>query len=133
MLLIKSNGGNGPCSNANFANFTGHSNNNTLSIDAYWSGKPTDPGDGVEFDELTFANWAGTCLDGTKMPPIKLHCPTDNVCGSLEVDDFNVWTETGKTELFECQNAYGIGACMNQFAGNGAYKSTTTVKAMETA
>jgi len=133
MLLIKSNGGSGFLHNSAFTNFTGHGNKYTLNIDAFWAGKAADPGDGVEYDDLTFTNWAGTTVDGVQYPPIQLNCTSEWFCGTLEIDDFNVWTETGSTELYKCQNAYGLGGCMNPFAGNGVYHTTVTVTATPTA
>ena len=132
-MLVKSNGGNGPVSNSMFQNFKGHGNNNTLQIDAFWSGQAEVPGEGVEYNDLTFSNWAGTCIDGTKQPPIQLHCSPTLLCGSLLIEKFNIWTETGSSELYKCQNSYGVGACMNPFAGNGAYQTTMTVATMATA
>ncbi|KAK4446313.1 pectin lyase fold/virulence factor [Podospora aff. communis PSN243] len=131
MLMIKSNGGNGFFNDALFTNFTGHSNAYTLNLDSSWAQKEPDPGDGVEYDRITFSNWAGTCLDGTRRAPIQLFCPESLLCGNMEVSNFNVWTQNGSEVLYKCQNAYGIGACMNQFAGNGAYTSTMTVKTMD--
>jgi rhamnogalacturonan hydrolase len=126
MMLLKSNGGSGALFNAVFRNFTGHSNADTLNIDAYWASKETLPGEGVEYYDIVFQNWAGSCLDGTQRPPIKLTCPPTIPC-SLNIEDFNVWSEAGTSQLYKCQNAYGLGACMNQFAGNGAYTTTMTV------
>ncbi|KAH8881749.1 glycoside hydrolase family 28 protein [Thozetella sp. PMI_491] len=132
MMMLKSNGGSGPVRHAGFYNFTGHANNYTLNLDGFWVGKEVDPGDGVEYDEVTIAGWTGTCKDGNKYPPLMLQCPAKWSCGGVEVDDFNVWTETGTSELFKCQNAYGYGACLNPYAGNGAYKTTMTVQSMAT-
>jgi rhamnogalacturonan hydrolase len=133
MMMIKSNGGSGTFSHAVFRNFTGHSNAYTLNLDSAWAQRQPDPGLGVEYDYLTFSNWKGTCLDGTRRPPIQILCPDVLFCGHMEVEDFNVWTENGTSVLHKCQNAFGVGACMNQFAGNGAYVSTATVKTMDVA
>ena len=133
MLLIKSKGGSGPLNNALFNNFTGHRNRYALNLDSFWPGQEAEPGQGVEIDSLTFSNWAGTIIDGTAVPPIQLHCSPELLCGNLQVDEFNIWTETGSSEVYKCQNAYGLGACMNPFAGNGAYSTTKVVTAIETA
>ncbi|KAK5651605.1 hypothetical protein OQA88_11878 [Cercophora sp. LCS_1] len=130
MLMIKSNGGSGSLDHSIFRNFTGHSNAYTLNLDAFWSLREADPGDGVEFDYLTFSNWAGTCLDGIRRPPIMLACSPVWLCGNLEIENFNVWTLNGSAVTYKCVNAYGQGACMNQSPGNGAYSSIKTVATM---
>ena len=133
MMMIKSNGGSGFLNHATFRNFTGHSNAYTLNLDAFWSMREADAGEGVEYDYLTFSNWAGTCLNGTQRPPIQLRCTPAWMCGNVEISDFNVWTEAGNTVLYKCENAYGIGACMNQFPGNGVYTATMTVTTIDAA
>jgi rhamnogalacturonan hydrolase len=131
MLQIKSNGGSGSMYNGIFRNFTGHANVQGLSIDAFWAQQTAAPGDGVEYYDLTFSNWAGTCTN--EKPPIELLCAGMFPCSSLLIQNFNVWVETGTNQVYKCKNAYGIGACMNQFAGNGEYTSTTTVASMDPA
>lgn len=133
MIMIKSNGGSGFFNDALFTNFTGHSNAYTLNLDSAWAQRKPDEGWGVEYDRITFSNFAGTCLDGTRRAPIQLFCPEELLCGNMQVENFNVWTENGSQVLYKCQNAYGVGACMGRFPGNGAYTSTMTVKSMETA
>ena len=133
MAAVKSNGGSGPARTITFQNFTGHGNTYAVKLDAKDPGVPVASGDGVEYDYITFSNWAGTTLDGVKNPSIQLHCIPTALCGSLLVEDFNVGTETGSQELYECRNSYGMGACMNPFAGNGAYTTTMTVKSFAAA
>lgn len=129
--MLKSNGGGGYVNQSVFRNFTGHGNAYTLNLDGFWSLREADPGEGVEYDYLTFSNWAGTCLDGVKRPPISLACSSTWLCGNLEIENFNVWTETGEGVIYRCVNAYGLGACMSQFPGNGRYTSTVSVATME--
>lgn len=131
ILLLKSNGGDGYVNQSVFRNFTGHSNAYTINLDAFWSLREADPGDGVEYDYLVFQNWAGTCLDGLQRPPISLACSSTWLCGNLEIDNFHVWTETGERVVYRCVSAYGLGACMSQFPGNGGYTSSVSVATME--
>ncbi|KAK1760071.1 pectin lyase fold/virulence factor [Echria macrotheca] len=134
MMMIKSNGGSGSLSHAVFRNFSGHSNAYTLNIDSSWSQRAADPGyGGVEYDYLTFDNWKGTCLDGSKRPPVILGCSPVWMCGNVEISNFNVWTETGSEVKYACRNAYGHGACIKDSPGNGAYTTTMTVATMDAA
>jgi len=128
MAAVKSNGGSGTAREITFQNFTGHGNMHAIKLDALYKNAPVAPGDGVEFDYITWSNWAGSTVDGTMPPSIQLHCLPTTLCGSLLVEDYNIGTETGTQELYECRNSYGMGACMNPFAGNGAYTTTQTVK-----
>ncbi len=130
MLLVKANGpGIGYVTDHIFRNFSGHSNEYALNLDA----AEDIPGEGLIFDRLTFSAWSGTVKNAAEKPPIRLYCPFQTPCGLLLVEDFNVWTETGERVVYACRSAFGIGACMNQFAGNGPYTSTTTVATMDAA
>jgi len=128
MAAVKANGGSGPAREIIFQNFTGHGNVHGIKLDAQYKNAPVAQGDGVEFDGISFSNWAGSTIDGAGVPSIQLHCLPTTLCGSLVVEDYNVGTETGAQELYECRNSYGMGACMNPYAGNGAYTTTMTVK-----
>ena len=128
MAAVKANGGSGPAREITFLNFTGHANKHAVKIDASYAKAPVAEGDGVEIDGVYFMNWAGTVADGTMDPTIQLHCRPNPLCGSLVVEDFYMGTEAGALETYECRNSYGNGACMNPYAGRGAYTTTMTVK-----
>lgn len=129
MMMIKSNGGSGSVQNAQFINFTGHTNAYTLDIDSDWSGQSKSSGAGVQLSDITFQNWKGTCSDGSSRAPIQALCPAGVPCTNITIDNFNVWTESGSSELFKCTNAYGTGGCLRSGTG-GTYTSTVTVKTM---
>lgn len=135
MVLVKANGAFGTCYDTVFRNFSGHDNLQAIKVDAFWPDGPAaaPPGDGVDIYTMTFSNFVGTCVDASKFPPISMRCGAVYPCGEVLIENFNVWTQTGDSQTYECQNAFGIGACMNQYGGNGEYKSTTTVQSMDPA
>jgi rhamnogalacturonan hydrolase len=127
MMMIKSNGGSGSLTNAQFLNFQGHANAYTLDLDANWSSQTKADGNGVQYKNLTFSGWKGTCLNGAQRAPIQVLCPSAVPCTGITISNFNVWTEAGSSELYKCANAYGTGGCLKGGSG-GAYSSTATVK-----
>ncbi|CAG8972057.1 hypothetical protein HYALB_00004921 [Hymenoscyphus albidus] len=113
MMIIKSNGGSGSFSNSEFSNFIGHSNAYTLDIDGNWA-KSSAAGSGVLYSNLTFSSWKGTASNGVQRAPMQLLCPSAVPCHDIKISDFNIGTETGKSVLQKCANAYGSGAgCLN--------------------
>jgi rhamnogalacturonan hydrolase len=130
MYMIKSNGGSGTVENLAFNNFMGHSNAYTLDFDTAWASMDAADGDGINYSNISFSGWSGTCADGTERGPIKMNCPAGVPCTDITVEDFSVWTDTGDSVLHACQNAYGRGACLNTATGAAtAYSSTQTVTA----
>ncbi|PSR93629.1 glycoside hydrolase family 28 protein [Coniella lustricola] len=129
MYMIKSNGGSGYVENCQFNNFMGHSNAYTIDLDSAWSDETTAAGNGVEYTNLTFSHWHGTTLNGLQRPVIRLICPPLEPCKELEIDAFYVWTETGTSELYLCENAYGSGPCLHT---GTAYTTTTTTATVTT-
>jgi rhamnogalacturonan hydrolase len=130
MYMIKSYGGSGTVSNVRFDNFWGHSNAYSLDFDTQWSSMSPVDGDGIEYANITFSGWRGTCADGVQRGPVKLNCPAAVPCTDIVVDDFGMWTEAGSKVLYACNNAYGEGACMRAIdaaAGPTAYSSTVTL------
>ncbi|POS68801.1 murein transglycosylase [Diaporthe helianthi] len=113
MYMIKSNGGSGNVENLAFNNFMGHSNAYTLDFDTAWGSMGVEPGDGINYSNISFSGWSGTCADGTERGPIKMNCPAAVPCTDITVDDFSVWTNSGDEVVYACQNAYGRGACLN--------------------
>ncbi|EPE07018.1 glycoside hydrolase family 28 protein [Ophiostoma piceae UAMH 11346] len=128
MMMIKSNGGSGELYNAQFNNFMGHANAYTLDLDAFWSSLSVQPGDGVQYTNLSFSHWHGTCANGATRAPLRVLCPAAVPCKEINVGSFNVWTEAGSTEKYVCQNAYGSGGCIKKAtASYPSYTSTVTL------
>ncbi len=102
MFMIKSNGGNGTVRQCTFSNFIGHKNAYTLNIDGHWTQLKLQPGDGVQYQDLNFTNWKGSCSDGVRRGPINVICPDGAPCHGINIDDFAVWTESGNRVLYKC-------------------------------
>ncbi|KAH6647824.1 pectin lyase fold/virulence factor, partial [Truncatella angustata] len=129
MYMIKSNGGGGTVRNVAFNNFMGHSNAYTLNFDTAWSSMSKAAGNGIAYTNITFGAWKGTAANGVQRGPIKVNCPSAVPCTGINIRDFNVWTDTGSSVLWGCQNAYGSGGCLKTASG-GAYTSTSTVRSV---
>lgn len=127
MYMIKSSGGSGNVKNLAFNNFMGHSNAYTLDFDTAWSSMSVAEGDGINYSNISFSGWSGTCEDGVQRGPIKMNCPEAVPCTDITVEDFSVWTDSGDEVLYGCQNAYGQGACLNTADATTAYSSTQTI------
>ncbi|KNG82934.1 rhamnogalacturonase B [Aspergillus nomiae NRRL 13137] len=125
MFMIKSNGGDGYVRNLALENFIGHGNAYSLDIDSAWSNIETADGDGVEFSNITISNWKGTEANGAQRGPIKILCPDDNPCYDITIKDFAMWTETGDSQTYFCQSAYGNGFCLQD--GDDLKEYTTTL------
>lgn len=131
MYMIKSNGGSGTVEGLAFNNFMGHSNAYTLDFDTAWSSMSVTDGDGISYSNISFSGWTGTCESGTERGPVKIDCPEAVACNDITVEDFNVWTDDGGSEvLYVCQNAYGTGACLVEGSADSAYTTTQTVSSV---
>lgn len=130
MLMIKSHGGSGYLENAVFDNFMGHSNAYTLDLDSAWSSQTLVAGNGVQYTNLTFSHWHGTATAGATRPVIKLVCPAAAPCKELDISSFYIWTETGSSEKYQCENAYGSGGCLRAGSSYTTYTTTATVTTM---
>jgi rhamnogalacturonan hydrolase len=130
MFMIKSNGGSGSVYNCQFNNFMGHTNAYTLDINAYWTDETLAAGNGVEYYDLTFNHWHGTCADGDERAPIQVLCPSEVPCYDITIENYYIWTETGDEELYKCENAYGSGPCLNDGSSYTTYTTTYTVTTM---
>ncbi|KAK2627152.1 hypothetical protein QTJ16_003118 [Diplocarpon rosae] len=120
MLMIKSNGGSGTVQNCTFSNFIGYSNAYSLNLDSYWASKSAASGAGVHYSGLSFSGWRGTAANGLTRGPIKVICPDAVPCTDISITDFNMWTDTGKSVVNTCRNAYGSGGCLKG-SGSGSY------------
>lgn len=127
MYMIKSNGGSGTVTGLSFNNFMGHSNAYTLDFDTAWSSMDVADGDGISYSNISFSGWSGSCEDGTERGPVKINCPAEVVCTDISVEDFSVWTDSGDSVLYGCQNAYGTGACLQSGDSGSDYTTTQTV------
>jgi rhamnogalacturonan hydrolase len=133
MMMIKSRGGSGTLRNAQFLNFTGHTNAYTLNLNAFWSSQSQAAGNGVQYRNLTFQHWRGTCSNGQQRAPVQILCPAQVPCTDIKVDDFNIWTEAGNVVQHKCENAFGEGVCLGSGAAKGAYSKTTNAPTLPTA
>ena len=68
--MIKSNRGSGSLYNVQLNNFIGYTNAYTLDLNAYWSSEAVAAGNGVQYYDITFNHWYGTCIDGATRAPI---------------------------------------------------------------
>lgn len=131
MYMIKSNGGSGTVSNVVLENFIGHGNAYSLDIDQYWSSMDTASGDGVQLSNIKITNWTGTEADGMQRGPVKLACADGAPCTGIDIDDFNMWTESGDSQWFSCQSAYTrkrrspAQFCLHGRNTHTAYEATT--------
>ena len=82
-------------------------------------------GNGVNYHNVTFRNWKGSEADGSRRGPIKVICPDGAPCTDITIEDFAMWTESGDSQWWACESAYGQGACLREGSG-GAYGPTTT-------
>ncbi|KAF6832669.1 rhamnogalacturonase A precursor [Colletotrichum plurivorum] len=126
MLMIKNNGGDGVFQNSRFENFIGHGNAYSLKIDSAWAGQSKVAGNGVEYKNLTFANWKGTAANGAQRGAVVALCAAAVPCENIDVSGINIWTETGSSMVDKCENAFGKGHCLR--SGSGKYTSTATTK-----
>ncbi|KAK5119827.1 hypothetical protein LTR85_007153 [Meristemomyces frigidus] len=106
MYMIKSNGGSGTVSNVVLENFIGHGNAYSLDIDQYWSSMSAIAGSGVQLSNIQISNWTGTESDGSERGPVKIVCADGAPCTEIDITDFAMWTESGDSQFYECENAY---------------------------
>lgn len=126
MMMIKSNGGDGLVENVVFENFIGHGNAYSLDIDQYWSSQSTADGNGVQLSNITISNWHGTEANGAQRGPIKVLCAGGAPCTDITITDFAMWTESGSSQWYACQSAYGSGFCLRDGSDTSSYAVTTT-------
>lgn len=113
--------------------FLGHGNAYSLDIDSYWSSETAAGGEGVTLTNITFTNWKGTEADGAERGPVRVVCPNTNPCTDITISDFAMWTETGDTQWYLCESAYGSGFCLKSDDDSlTSYTTTTTVSTAPT-
>ncbi|MCJ1307972.1 hypothetical protein MMC25_001622 [Agyrium rufum] len=130
-FMIKSNGGSGTVENCIFENFINHANAYTLDFNSYWSSISAVAGNGIQYSGLTFSNWTGDAANGLQRAPIQIICPSTMPCTGITLTDINLWTDSGSSEKYVCENAYGTGYCLKSGSG-GAYSTATTIKTAPT-
>ena len=89
----------------------------------------TVAGDGVQLNNITIQNWKGTEANGAARGPIKVNCANGAPCTDVTIEDFAMWTESGKSQWYSCQSAYGEGACLKGGDDYTSYTTTVTVTA----
>jgi rhamnogalacturonan hydrolase len=104
--MIKSNGGSGTVSNVGLKNFIGYSNEYSLNIEYYWESMKTLPSDSVQLPNIKIDNWTGTATNGMQRGPLQVKCADGAPCTGVDVSDFNIWTETGDSQVFSCRSAH---------------------------
>lgn len=85
-------------------------------------------GDGVQLTNVTIKNWKGTEANGAQRGPIKVKCAGGAPCTDVTIEDFAMWTETGAYQWYNCESAYGSGACLRSGDQHTSYTTTQTVK-----
>lgn len=109
-------------------NQPGHGNAYSLDIDSAWSSMSKVSGDGVQLTNVTIRNWKGTEANGAQRGPIKVKCADGAPCTDITIEDFAMWTETGSYQWYNCESAYGSGACLKGGDEYTSYTTTQTVK-----
>ncbi|KAB8069735.1 RGase A [Aspergillus leporis] len=132
MYMIKSNGGSGTVSNIVLENFVGHGNAYTLDIDGEWSSMNPVSGDGVQLSNITVRNWKGTEEDGAERGPIKVVCAAKAPCTDITIEDFAMWTESGDSQSYNCENGFGTGFCLQEGDGTSTYSTAIAETAAPT-
>jgi rhamnogalacturonan hydrolase len=110
--MFKSYGGSGSVYDITLQNFIGHENAYSLYINGYWTSQTEVPGNGVLYHDITFNNWKGTCSDGARRGPIRIICPNGAPCYNIVLENIDIWTEMSSVEYYNCESAYGTGACL---------------------
>jgi rhamnogalacturonan hydrolase len=128
-MMIKSNGGSGSLENVVFDNFMGHANAYSLDINAFWSDETTAAGNGVQYENITFSHWHGTVANGAQRAPIQILCPSAVPCTAITLNAVYLWTESGSSEKYICENAFGSGPCVRT-GSVSTYTTTATVTTM---
>ncbi|PWY91759.1 RGase C [Aspergillus sclerotioniger CBS 115572] len=107
--FIKYHGGNGTVKNVVWDTVTVNGGSYPFSIDSAWGTKRE--GDGVEITNLTFKNWVGYNSNDSR-PSIRFLCTSEVPCTNITLEDVYMFSE-GDYATYECQNAFGEGACLN--------------------
>ncbi|PYI11492.1 rhamnogalacturonase A precursor [Aspergillus sclerotiicarbonarius CBS 121057] len=121
--FIKYHGGNGTVKNIVWDTVTVHGGVYPLSIDGAWGDK--SEGDGVEISNLTFKNSRSS---------IRFQCSSEVPCTNINLEDVFIFSE-GSYATYECENAFGDGACLNSTAtatASGGYTVVQTVTSVAT-
>lgn len=71
-------------------------------------------------------NWHGVTDDNTRLS-IRLDCDPDVPCQNITVDEISLWTWDGDYVFWQCENAYGQGACLQSATATTNLPTYTTV------
>ena len=113
-------------------NFIGHGNAYSLDIDQYWASMDPVDGSGVQLSNIKISNWTGTEANGMQRGPVKVLCADGAPCTGIDITDFNMWTESGKSQWYSCESAYTNikrsppKFCFSGEADHSSYPVTTT-------
>ncbi|RAL01299.1 RGase C [Aspergillus ibericus CBS 121593] len=129
--FIKYHGGNGTVKDIVWDTVTVHGGAYPLSIDGAWGDK--SEGNGVEITNLTFKNWVGYNTEHSR-PSIRILCSSEVPCTNIDLEEVYMFSE-GEYATYECENAFGNGACLNSTASatsSGGYTAVQTVTSVAT-
>jgi rhamnogalacturonan hydrolase len=89
-------------------------------------------GDGVQLSNITVRNWKGTEEDGAERGPIKVVCAAKAPCTDITIEDFAMWTESGDSQSYNCENGFGTGFCLQEGDGTSTYSTAIAETAAPT-
>lgn len=121
---LKTNGGSGTVKNLKYENVIVWSGAYVLALNEYWG--RSNGGAGVQLNNVTFTNWHGTNAKNSR-PTIRLQCADGVPCTDINVNNVNLWTDSGSYITWECESAFGTGACLRSGRASSYAASITTV------
>lgn len=125
--MFKSYYDSGSVYNIQLKNFIGHKKAYSLYLNGYWTSPAKTAGNGVLYHDIAFSNCKRTCSNGAQRGPIRIICPDGAPCYNIALDNIAIWTESGSKEYYNCESAYGTGACLNGVKSYNAYAVTETI------
>lgn len=132
MMMIKGNGGSGYVEDVTFENFIGHGNAYSFNIDQYWESMSALSGNGVQLSNITAKGWRGGLANGKQRGPVKAVCADKTPCVDINLEDIEMWTETGSSQIHMCRSAFGTGSCLREGTPSSYATTTSTQTAKPT-
>src|SRR5581483_5115787 len=65
--------------------------------------------------------------NGVQPGTLQALCPDAVPCTGMTIENFAMWTESGSSQVYKCESAYGSGFCLRSGSGSGYSVVTTTV------
>lgn len=121
---LKTNGGSGTVTNLRYENVIVKEGAYVLALNEAWG--DSDGGAGVQITNASFVNWYGTNIDNSR-PTIRLQCADAEPCTDITIDNVNLWTTDGDYVYWECESAFGTGACLRDGTASSYAISYTTI------